>query len=88
MGNGIYGIGSTLDIYFSGSSSEGLSEAARREIITRIKYPNLTSGSKEYSELIGKRLNFSESIIEFPKREKIQYTDIFPFLTERIGKEV
>lgn len=88
MGNGLYGIQSALDIYFYDRPIEKLSESDILEIITRIKYPNLTPGSDTYKWRIALKLEFASVWEAIPERSKPEFTDIFPYLTIRIREEI
>ena len=88
MGNNLYGIGSALSTYFPEGRSDALSEDAIVEILTRIHSPNLTEGTQEYQRKTSNRLYGKSDISEIPHREKRTSINIFPFLTNRIKKEI
>lgn len=88
MGNGIYWVETALETYFPEEKIWTLSEGAIIEIITRIKYPNLSEGSENYKNTIQRKLWLTELSEALPKRGKPQYTDIFPFLTNRLEWEI
>ena len=88
MGNGIYGLQWALDIYFSDEKIATLSDSSLIEIITRIKYPNTTEGSIEYKNLLAQKLRLPALSSIIPKREKPEYKNLFPFLTDRIESEI
>lgn len=88
MGNGIYGLQWALDIYFSDEKIATLSDSSLIEIITRIKYPNTTEGSIEYKNLLAQKLRLPALSSIIPKREKPEYRNLFPFLTDRIESEI
>jgi penicillin-binding protein 1A len=52
LGNGLYGIASAGVGYFGQENLTNLSEDEQREIITRIKYPNLTPGYETYAKTL------------------------------------
>jgi penicillin-binding protein 1A len=87
MGNGLYGIQSALDTYFFEERIESLSDTSIVEILTRIKYPNTWDRSEEYRDTLIARYGFENAGESLPKRERKEYTDIFPFLSTRIKKE-
>jgi penicillin-binding protein 1C len=88
MGNGLYGIAWAIDTYFFDQNIENLSESAIIEILTRIKYPNLGTRSEEYKNIIIQRRGFQDIIWIIPKRERKDYSNLFPFLTARVKKEL
>ena len=88
MGNGIYGIQWALDIYFPSEKISTLKDSSRLEIIARIKYPNITLGAEAYKSLLEEKLSITPSYESIPKREKLEFTNIFPFLTDRIKNEI
>ena len=88
MGNSLYGIQSALDIYFYDRPIEKLTESDILEIITRIKYPNLTLGSDTYKKRLALKLEFASIGEPIPERSKPDFTDIFPYLTTRIREEI
>jgi hypothetical protein len=53
----------------------------------RLRYPNLWWSSEEYRDQISERLWLHISTSPIPKREKREFVNTFPFLTERIKKE-
>lgn len=88
MGNGIYGVQGALYIYFPNEQISTLSDASLIEIITRIKYPNTTERSTEYRNRLSEKLGIALLADNIPKREKPEYRDLFPFLTDRIQSEI
>jgi penicillin-binding protein 1C len=88
MGNGIYGVPAAIEQYFSGVDESTLSSNQIVEIIVRLRYPNLGGSSETYRTLISERLSLAIEKSPIPKREKQKYPHLFPFLTERIKKEL
>jgi penicillin-binding protein 1C len=88
MGNGLYGIPAALSAYFPDESIETLSTDATLELITRIKYPNLTKWHDEYAKKISKRLGLPELTRVLEKWQKPTSLNTFPFVTERIQSEI
>ncbi len=84
MGNSLYGIETAKAIYFSGN----IDQNARIEIITRIKYPNPSDGRDAYQKWISEKLGMPNEAFVIPKRERPQYINTYPHLTERIKREV
>lgn len=88
MGNGIYGVPAAIETYFNTTDISKLSDDNISEIITRLRYPNLSGSSEEYRIQIENRLGLKSSNAPFKKREKKQYNNTLPFLTERIEHEL
>ncbi|GAB0174946.1 MAG: hypothetical protein HHAS10_08250 [Candidatus Altimarinota bacterium] len=88
MGNGIYGIPAAIENYFGNKDINSISDEAISEIITRLRYPNLGGSSEEYRKQIENRLGLKSTEKPLLKREKKNYMDTLPFLTERIKKEL
>ncbi len=88
MGNGIYGIPAAISSYFPEQNLENLSDEGIAEIITRLRFPNWGGSSDEYKKQIIQKLwlNASQNIPY--KNGKITYINLFPFLTQRIQKEI
>lgn len=88
MGNGIYGVPAAIEQYYSGGDESTLSSDQMVEIIVRLRFPNLGGSSESYRTLVSERLWYEITKNPIPKREKQVYPHMFPFLTERIKKEL
>lgn len=88
MGNGIYGIPAALESYFTTDITASLDDDTISETIVRLRYPNLWWSSEEYKNQIAERLWLKIPSWPLPKREKRGYINTFPFLTDRIKKEI
>lgn len=48
----------------------------------------MAPGIEEYKNLLQEKLGIPPSLEPIPKREKLEFTNIFPFLTDRIKSEI
>lgn len=84
MGNGLYGISTVSD--------EHPNEDTILDVITRLKFPNITNSNSgtviEYRARISEKLNIRTTETRLFETKKRNQINIFPIITSRVDREI